>query len=74
MGYIYDFNIYTGRETKQTDGTLGERVVTSLASTISKKNVTLCFDRFFTSVNLLNSLDYPALGTCISNKKCTKNR
>lgn len=68
-GYTYDFNIYTGRETEQTEGTLGERVVTALSSTISEKNVALCFDRFFTSVNLLKTLDYPALGTCISNRK-----
>jgi len=68
-GYTYDFNIYTGRETEPVTGTLGERVVKTLASTIREKDVTLCFDRFFTSVNLLKTLDFPALGTCISNRK-----
>jgi hypothetical protein len=68
-GYTYDFNIYTGKETQQVDGTLGERVVRTLASTIKENNVTLCFDRFFTSVHLLQSLNFPAVGTCIPNRK-----
>lgn len=48
---------------------LGERVVNKLASTIKDKNVCLCFDRFFTSVRLLNSIEYAAIGTFINLKK-----
>ncbi|KAJ8929585.1 hypothetical protein NQ314_017692 [Rhamnusium bicolor] len=28
-----------------------------------------CFDRFFTSVHLLETLNFAALGTCLSNRK-----
>jgi len=68
-GYVYDINIYTGKETNEQEGTLGERVVNKLASTIIAENVCLCFDRFFTSVRLLNELRFPALGTCMKNRK-----
>ncbi|KAG5863123.1 hypothetical protein JTB14_012520 [Gonioctena quinquepunctata] len=67
-GYTYDFNIYTGKETEPTIGTLGERVVKTLASTIKENDMLLCFDRFFTSVNLFQTLDNATLGTCISNR------
>lgn len=70
-GYTYDFNIYTGKDTEKSDIMvgLGERVVTKLASTIKADDVVLCFDRFFTSVNLLQTIKYPALGTVITNRK-----
>ncbi|XP_053958469.1 piggyBac transposable element-derived protein 4-like [Anastrepha ludens] len=68
-GYTYDFNIYCGREDGKVEGTLGERVVNQLAATIRETNVTLCFDRFFTSVNLLGTINYAALGTIKSNRK-----
>ncbi|CAH1985185.1 unnamed protein product [Acanthoscelides obtectus] len=72
-GYTYDVNVYSGKEdpipAKNQSLTLGERVVTALASTVKENNVVLCFDRFFTSVNLLLTPDYAALGTCMSNRK-----
>lgn len=68
-GYVYYFNIYCGKEDGPTIGTLGERVVNNLAKTIKHPDVTLCFDRFFTSVHLLETLDYPALGTVMTNRK-----
>ncbi|XP_055376720.1 piggyBac transposable element-derived protein 4-like [Condylostylus longicornis] len=68
-GYTYDFNIYSGKETGSLHGTLGERVVNKLMETVTETDVTLCFDRFFTSVHLVNTLPYPALGTCIANRK-----
>ena len=49
--------------------TLGKKVVKLLASTIRQNDVVLCFDRFSTSVHLLETLNFPALGTCISNRK-----
>lgn len=69
-GYTYDFNIYSGKEdNSHTSSTLGERVVMKLASTIRYPDTTLCFDRFFTSTKLINNIPFPALGTCISNRK-----
>ena len=68
-GYTYDLNVYSGNESPSiTDGalTLGERVVKRLASTIQEPDVCFCFDRFFTSVNLLEIRGYAALGTCYS--------
>lgn len=67
--YTYNFNIYCGKEGRNNSGTLGERVVTKLCETIRNPSVTLCFDRFFTSTKLLISINYSALGTCISNRK-----
>ena len=75
-GYTYDLNVYSGKESQSiTDGalTLGERVVKRLASTIQEPDVCLCFDRFFTSVNLLETCGYAALGTCMSNRKNLPN-
>ncbi|CAH1990644.1 unnamed protein product [Acanthoscelides obtectus] len=68
-GYVYDLNIYAGKETEQVEGTLGERVVAKLCDTIQNANVALCFDRFFTSVNLMTNIQFPAFGTCNSNRK-----
>lgn len=72
-GYTYDINVYSGKEstpsTSNDSLTLGERVVKSLASTIKAKDVVLCFDRFFTSVHLLETIRHPALGTCMANRK-----
>ncbi|KFM71075.1 PiggyBac transposable element-derived protein 4, partial [Stegodyphus mimosarum] len=71
-GYTYDFNIYSGKDMDNTDheGTiLGERVVLKLSSTIRNPDVTLTFDRFFTSVNLLDNISFPSVGTCISRRK-----
>ncbi|XP_054729305.1 piggyBac transposable element-derived protein 4-like [Anastrepha obliqua] len=68
-GYTYDMSIYCGKEGSVLEGTLGERVGNDHAATISNPDVTLCFDRFFTTVNLINNIQYPALGTCMSNRK-----
>lgn len=70
-GYVYDTNIYSGKETEPTEGTLGQRVVLKLAETIKNPNVTLCFDRFFTSTLLLNTIKFPCVGTFMSNRKNT---
>lgn len=68
-GYAYDFNIYTGKEAEKQEKNLGERVVLKLVETIKAPDVTLCFDRFFTSVALLEDLPYPAVGTIMTNRK-----
>ena len=63
-GYVYDMNIYCGKDTNPQENeespTLGEKLVKLLASTIKQNNVVLCFDRFFTSVHLLETLNFTA--------------
>ena len=68
-GYVYDTNIYTGKETDQVEGTLGERVVKTLADSVRNPNVVLVFDRYFTSVKLLCDVPYPAVGTYMKRRR-----
>ncbi|KAJ6639505.1 PiggyBac transposable element-derived protein 4, partial [Pseudolycoriella hygida] len=68
-GYCYDFNIYKGKEEGPAEGTLGERVVIKLCSTIGEEDVVVCTDRFFTSYQLMKSLPYACVGTCMANRK-----
>lgn len=68
-GYCYDFNIYKGKEEVAAEGTLGERVVMKLCSTIDDKDVVVCTDRFFTSYNLMKNLPFACVGTCMANRK-----
>jgi len=68
-GHVYDMDIYAGKEEEATQGTLGERVITKLTASIKEKDVTIGFDRFFTSVNLINNLDHAAVGTVMKNRK-----
>lgn len=68
-GYTYDFNIYKGKEQGSFEGTLGERVVMTLASSIKEKDVTICCDRFFTSVDLFEKLNFAAVGTVNQRRK-----
>jgi len=69
-GYIFDLNIYAGKTENDefSEGTLGERVVTKLCSTIKISDVVLSFDRF-TSVNLVHTLPFSAVGTVIKSRK-----
>ncbi|XP_049957670.1 piggyBac transposable element-derived protein 4-like [Schistocerca serialis cubense] len=62
-GYTYDFNIYCGKDANNLDGTLGEHVVLQLSKTIRDTNVMLSFDRFFTSIHLMDTLPFAAVGT-----------
>lgn len=68
-GYAYDFNIYKGAEERVIDGTLGERVVKTLCSSIRSSDVGIFTDRFFTSVILMKTLPFPCVGTVMSNRK-----
>lgn len=68
-GYCYDFNIYKGKEEVAAEGTLGERVVIKLCSTIDDEDVVICTDRFFTSYKLMKSLPFACVGTCMTNRK-----
>ena len=68
-GYVYDTNIYAGKETEQVDGTLREKVINTFANSIQNQDIVLIFDRFFTSVKLLCDLPYAPVGTYIKNHK-----
>lgn len=41
----------------------------NLPSLIRNTDVVICFDRFFTSVTLMKTLPYAAVGTCIGTRK-----
>ena len=64
--YVYGLNVHCGKKEGQTDETVGERVVCKLTSSIRKPDVVVCFDSFFISVLLMTTLQYAAVGTCIS--------
>ena len=69
-GYTYNMNVYAGKEGLPNPvGTLGERVLKALVSTIKETDVTLAFDRFFTSVNLMDTQRFGAVGTCNATRK-----
>lgn len=72
-GYTYDMNVYAGRDQNrnqdQDSRTLGENVILTLCSTITNPDTTICFDRFFTSVTMMNTLDFACVGTCNSSRK-----
>ena len=67
-GYVYDTNIYCGKESEKVEGTLGECVVKKFVEAVCN-DVVLIFDRFFTSTNSLNSIGFPAVGTYNENRK-----
>ena len=72
-GYCYDFNIYRGQETEDGNPTvtvgLGEKVVLALARTVESPYTTFSFDRFFTSIHLMETFPYSAVGRVMSNRK-----
>ena len=70
-GYIFDLNVYSGKIENEefSEGTLGERVVNKLCSTIKISDVVMSFDRFFTSVKLIHTLPFSAVGTVIKSRK-----
>lgn len=67
--YAYDINVYAGKETENVDVTLGERVVKKLCQNVRNPRISICFDRFFTTINLLNELQLCAVGTCMSRRE-----
>ena len=69
-GYTYDINTYAGKEgSPKPAKTLGEKIGEALVSTIKETDVTLAFDRFFTSVNFMDTLQFGAVGTCNATRK-----
>lgn len=66
-------DIYSGKDTEASSSehnTLGERVVIKLVQHIPhNKDISICFDRFFISVNLINNLPFAVVGTVMKNRK-----
>jgi len=62
-GYIFDLYVYSGKIENEefSEGTLEE--------TIKISDVVISFDRFFTSVNLIHTLPFSAVGTVIKSRK-----
>ncbi|KAL1139988.1 hypothetical protein AAG570_006965, partial [Ranatra chinensis] len=69
--FSLNLNVYAGKQIVERvpENTLGERIVLALSNTIRNQAVTLVFDQFFTSVNLLNTIRFPSVGTAISTRK-----
>ncbi|XP_051171549.1 piggyBac transposable element-derived protein 4-like [Leptopilina boulardi] len=56
-GFVSNFEIYAGKsENKNSNDTLGERVVLNLTKGILNTGTLVAFDNFFTSVKLVSSL------------------
>lgn len=56
-GYIYQFDLYTGKEGDSRSGRgLGPRVVKHLTESLKNTNTHVTFDNFFTSVQLMEDL------------------
>ena len=55
-GYVYQFQVYTGKEQDVSGIGLGGRVVKYLCQSLKQKNVHVTFDNFFTSYTLLEDL------------------
>ncbi|XP_050313146.1 piggyBac transposable element-derived protein 4-like [Anthonomus grandis grandis] len=72
-GYVYDINIYCGKEVDTPDSTLGqglgERVVKTLCKSIKDLEVMVCFDGFFASVSLMSSIKFAVVSTCMPKRK-----
>ena len=68
--HTYDVNVYTDKVGDGLSSPLGEKVVETLVSTIpADDDVTLAFDRFFTSVQLMDITRFPAVGTAVKTRK-----
>ncbi|KAF2349106.1 PiggyBac transposable element-derived protein [Trinorchestia longiramus] len=70
IGYVYDFDIYSGKADDDSGKLLGEKVVRKLCDSLRNPDVTIAFDRFFcTNVNLMDTFPYPTVGTYFINRK-----
>lgn len=56
-GFLYQFNIYTGKEKEASEKNLGERVVKTLCEPLYSKNHVVYMDNFLSSYNLYKFLE-----------------
>ena len=72
-GYVHNFDVYTGKGSQSSEGTLGSRVVLMLSDHLQHKNHHLYCDNYFTSPSLFKELlerGTYACGTVRQNSKC----
>ena len=71
-GYVHNFDVYTGKGSNSSEGTLGSRVVLMLSDHLKHKNHHMYCDNFFTSPSLFKELlerGTYACGTARQNSK-----
>lgn len=71
-GYLYQFDVYTGKSTTLPDGGLAAAVVLALCEDIKNQLVHVTFDNFYTSYHLMEELlsdGTYSTGTVRSNRK-----
>lgn len=71
-GYLYNFDIYTGKTKDYVEHGLGEKVVLRLMEGLEYKQHLLFFDNYFTTYNLMKTLKEKginACGTVMANRK-----
>ena len=71
-GYLYDFQVYTGKSGGNAEKGLAHRVVTDLVAQLQDRGTVLYIDNFFTSIPLLqelSELSISVVGTIRNNRK-----
>lgn len=63
-GYLWNFDIYTGKKGEAVETNLGARVVKDLSILLQNKNYMLYIDNYFTSLPLLSYLKTKKINAC----------
>lgn len=63
-GYLYDFQIYVGKQGKIIEVGLGGRVVLDLVGKLENRTHILYIDSFFTSIPIAQQLERMGVYTC----------
>ncbi|KAL4127508.1 hypothetical protein QTP88_011675 [Uroleucon formosanum] len=63
-GYLWNFDVYTGKSGDTTEKNLGARVVKNLSAPLLNKNYFLYFDNYFTSYPLITYLKLNGIYAC----------
>jgi len=63
-GYLWNFDVYTGKSGDTTEKNLGARVVKNLSAPLQNKNYFLYFDNYFTSYPLITYLKLNGIYAC----------
>lgn len=66
---LIQFYVKLIRNYRQLYKIYNTQVVTKLCATIREKDVAIIFDRFFTSVHLMQTLPFACVGTVITNRR-----
>jgi hypothetical protein len=64
QGYLWNFEIYTGKVGEKAEKQLGARVVKQLSQPLQEKNHCLFFDNYFTSYPLMTYLKSKNINAC----------